>query len=92
MDGLALAPVEAVKAGTVLIADGGFTCLCEHETVTVEADEVGELFVRCAGPDEGENAEADHGKPATSKRCERHGLDGQLDDAGKNYVGFWIAP
>ena len=21
-----------------------------------------------------------------------HGLDGQLDRAGKNYVGFWIAP
>lgn len=22
----------------------------------------------------------------------RHRLDGQLDAAGKNYVGFWIAP
>lgn len=22
----------------------------------------------------------------------RHGLDGQLDKTGKNYVGFWCAP
>jgi hypothetical protein len=85
-DGFALVPVEKVKAGTRLIADGGFTCLEEGEVVTVEAEDDGELFVRCCADDNGEP-----GKPVSKDRNEHHGLDGQLDDEGKNYVGFWLA-
>lgn len=87
LEGFALVPVESVKVGTRLICDGGFTCLCDQEVVTVEAEDDGELFVRCGAHDDG-----DYGKPATTERVEHHGLDGQLDDEGKNYIGFWSAP
>lgn len=85
-EGFALAPVDAVRPGTRLIADGGFTCLKEGEIVTVEAESDGEMFVRCCASDDG-----DYGKPAKDAREDHHGLDGQLDADGKNYVGFWLA-
>jgi len=45
--GLALTPAKAVKPGTRLIVDEGFTCLQEREVVTVLANSHGDLFVRC---------------------------------------------
>ncbi len=72
-----------LKPGDRLVADGGFTCLADGEVVTVEADAKGELFVRCAGPDEGDNADAAYGKPSTPKRGCEHGLDGQENEAGE---------
>lgn len=75
-----------VIAGTRLVADGDFTCLCDGEISTVAADENGRLFVACAGPYEGDDSLARAGGP----RKERHYLDGQLDRAGF-YVGFNIA-
>ena len=71
--GWAIIPVGEVKIGDVLIADGGFTCI----------DEGQECMVR---------ARTDHsGRRRLFVKCRQwsHGLDGQLDDAGENYVGFW---
>jgi hypothetical protein len=73
----AFAIMASIAAGDTLIADGGFTCVKGGEIVTVRRDRRGELYFPCAGPDEGENCGADHGKPATDKRKERHYLDGQ---------------
>lgn len=81
--------LSEIKVGDVLVADGGFTCLTDGERVTVEQDNGG-LFVLCAGPDEGENVEADYGVPATRLRCNQHYLDGQGGEAGE-CVGFWKA-
>ena len=74
--------LDQIKAGDVLIADGGFTCMSDGEVVTVKSDDGG-LFVRCAGPDEGDDADADHGKPSTTHRREQHYLDGQEGDDGE---------
>jgi hypothetical protein len=74
--GWAIIPVDEVKVGDVLIADGGFPCLRENQNCLVRYDTLqidgvvqDALYVTC---DEGQ-----------------HFLDGQLDDTGENYVGFW---
>lgn len=89
---MAIVPIEDVEVGTKLKADGGFTCLCEGEIVTVEKDENGDLFFYCAGADDdgGPNSGAEQGKPATVNRNEKHGLDGQTDEDGEYYVGFYL--
>lgn len=80
-----------LNPGDKLVADECFTCLRDGETVTVEKDDKGALFVRCAGPDEGDNAAAESGSPSTDRRTEQHGLDGQEDEEGE-IVGFSRAP
>lgn len=47
-DGRPYALVSQVKAGDVLEADDGFTCLDEGDRLTVEKDDDGSLFVRCS--------------------------------------------
>jgi hypothetical protein len=63
-----------VVAGTRLVADGGFICLCHGQVLTVEDDGTGDpfgtLFVQC--------------------RDGRHYLCGQLSDDLTEYVGLWI--
>jgi len=79
-DNLWAVPITAVKAGTLLRCDGGFTCLRDGAMVDVKADEEGELFVDCSchtGEEPGQH---------------RHYLDGQLNDACTHYVGFRVAP
>jgi hypothetical protein len=44
----AAAMVANVKAGTRLIADGGFPCLIEGEVCAVEQDEERGLYVACS--------------------------------------------
>ncbi len=44
-----------VKAGTVLVADGGFTCLLAGDERVVQANSVGELFVVCGGDGQGKH-------------------------------------
>lgn len=85
---MTFAKVDEVKEGTILIADGGFTCLKEGEICTVKKDSNGDLYVDCAGSDE--NDEAEPGHPHTHKREEHHLIDGQLDD-GEEYIGFTLA-
>lgn len=72
-------PVSETKPGDMFVADEGFTCLFDGEIVKVEADDGGDLFVTCAGP---EDEAADYTGP--------HGLDGQLDEYNgvEVYVGF----
>lgn len=41
------ARVDDVKAGDVLVTDGGFTCMSENEHKTVKQDNGG-LFVDCS--------------------------------------------
>ena len=41
------AHIDEVKVGTLLEADGGFTCLRNGEVVEVERHESGELTVPC---------------------------------------------
>jgi hypothetical protein len=43
-------------------------------------DPVNGLYIRCAGPDEGDNGNAEAGEPSTDKREERHYLNGQVSD------------
>lgn len=66
-----------VKAGTVLIADGGFTCIKEGAELTVQESESG-LYVLCSGPEDADCNGHDQ---------EHHYLDGQLDD-GEVYIGL----
>jgi hypothetical protein len=40
--------LKDLKAGDVLIADDGFTCVKSGEVI-LEADEDGELFFKCSG-------------------------------------------
>lgn len=79
-DNLWVVPITAVKAGTLLRCDGGFTCLRGGAIVDVKADEEGELYVDCSGPTGNEPGQ------------HRHALDGQLNDACTHYVGFRVAP
>ena len=44
---MAVIPMDEVKVGDVLVADGGFTCIKEGEHVVVDSDEHG-LFVPCS--------------------------------------------
>lgn len=73
--------IRTLKAGDVLIADGGFTCLDAGQRCTVEADPdrtgSAALYVACRGPEE----KQEPGK------IERHYLDGQVDD-GFEVIGF----
>ena len=46
-NGKAYATVDAVKAGDVLIADGGFTCIDKDAELTVESDPAHGLYVPC---------------------------------------------
>jgi len=50
--GRAYAPSSQISVGTVLEADGGFTCLTKGQRVTVAANDTNELYVPC---DEGEH-------------------------------------
>lgn len=42
------AKIDGVEAGTVLWADGGFTCIDPGAKLEVAADEKGRLFVPCS--------------------------------------------
>ena len=85
------AKVSEVKEGTVLITDGGFTCLKEGEKVIVEKDNRG-LFVKCC------KKEGDYGAPKDNSRTQHHYLDGQLasenhtlaEDEEDTYVGLYM--
>lgn len=39
--------IDDIHPGTVLIADGGFTCLRCGDTRSVERDDKGEPYIRC---------------------------------------------
>lgn len=73
------AKIAEVKAGTVLVADAGFTCLKPFSQHVVQEDDNG-LYVTCYGPDRPH----DHPEGA----CDRHYLDGQKD--GDRYTGLWL--
>jgi hypothetical protein len=84
--------LSEIKAGDVLIADGGFTCLHEGERCEVKADEKGELYVACGGSDDGAPEDAPFNWAAGQPRAERHALDGQIDhDDPDKIVGFMRA-
>lgn len=40
--------LNEVKEGDRLVADGGFTCMCEGQVGIVARTETGELFIPCA--------------------------------------------
>lgn len=42
------ATIENVKIGTMLVADGGFTCIEHDALLEVKADHDGELYVPCS--------------------------------------------
>ena len=42
------ARVDQVTVGTMLTADGGFTCIKNGAVLTVQADDKGFLFVPCS--------------------------------------------
>lgn len=65
----AIIPVNKVKNGTVLVCDGGFTCMYEGAERIVHRGSKG-LFVWCGDG--------------------KHMLEGQKDDSGENYVGFFL--
>lgn len=46
-EGNAIIPISSVREGTVLICDGGFTCMNEGDLKTVQRNASGELFVPC---------------------------------------------
>src|ERR1700752_627508 len=83
MTNYAIVPVSSVKVGTRLIADGGFTCINKGEIVVVHEDSDGLYFNCCS-------EEGNYGKAADDSRTQHHYLEGQLDDKGENYVGFWL--
>ncbi len=39
--------ITKVRAGVRLRCDGGFTCINEHDVVTVREDPEGQLYVEC---------------------------------------------
>lgn len=75
------AKIADVKPGTCLRADGGFTCIAEGAILTVEADENGNLFVPCHGPD----AKRSHLRRISH---ERHYLECQHE--GAVLIGFYL--
>lgn len=79
-------PIDRVKVGTRLKADGGFTCLNAGEVVTVEADSSGDLFVMCCG------ISSDGDKPYSDERDQEHYLEGQEHDDVPFYVGLRRLP
>jgi hypothetical protein len=76
-DGPSLVRVDAVKVGTKLVCDDGFTCVSPGEIVTVEADVDGKLAFRCSNGLHGLDGQ-------------RANEDGQIDDDGEYYAGFWL--
>lgn len=80
---MAWAKFDQVKAGDVLIADGGFTCITEGRACEVKVDDKG-LFVDCAG------SRFTRPPKDEAKYRHQHYLDGQLDD-GDLYIGFTLA-
>jgi len=53
---------EEVHPGTVLRADGGFTCLDDGEILTVRRDEDGVLSVPCRQGSHGLNGQLENGE------------------------------
>lgn len=45
---MTFAIVVEVTEGTILVADGGFTCIKEGSELTVARDEHGKLYVPCS--------------------------------------------
>ena len=74
--------VTTCKAGDLLIADGGFTCIPEGTRCRVRED-ADSLYVSCQGPNLEEPIKG-------GRRRHRHYLDGQLNEADE-YVGFYRA-
>jgi hypothetical protein len=68
--------LSEVKVGDILIADDGFTCIDEGRECVVKADDNGELYVDCCGPED-----------TRSDYDDTHMLDGQEDEDG-NLIGF----
>lgn len=71
-----IVPVERVREGSILVTDGGFTCMRDHETKVVKRDNRGELYVDC---DDGF-----HGLDGQACGAGEHAVD--FD----HYIGFWI--
>lgn len=53
LQGRPYATVRATKAGSIVIADGGFTCICKGAKLTVKTAADGDLYVDC---DEGQHS------------------------------------
>lgn len=79
-DGRPWAKLSELKPGDKLKADGGFDCIEEGAILEVKAEDDGELYVECDGPDGAYPGEGQH-----------HSLEGQLsDEDGDSLVGFWL--
>lgn len=85
--------LSEIKAGDILIADGGFTCIEEGRECEVFSDlehETGggrwsPLFVRCCG----EKPDFRSGETeGSSNYQDQHFLDGQIDEEGDEVIGF----
>ncbi len=63
---------DAVKAGDVLIADSGFTCLLKGEAVTVKADGGGHLYVPCTEGSHYLDGQLSEGRYVGLTSSERH--------------------
>lgn len=101
--GYAEVSVRKVKVGTVLICDGGFTCIKAGARRMVFLDRDPKRTMDVPGTDGWVQkiAPMNHrsrlyihcGGSHPGTRGSRHGhhyLDGQLSDDGKRYVGFWL--
>ena len=94
--GRSFALVKNVKAGDVLIADGGFTCLPEGLRCLVREDAGGNLYINCASDD---MLEAIENETKTTKDLietdltAAHLLSGQIEGTGDSafYMGLYAA-
>lgn len=73
--------VETVKEGTVLIADGGFTCMSEGSRYIVEIDDEGP-YVRCSRGKHHLNGQVAFTEPRF--------VDGQLIIDEPRYLGLYL--
>lgn len=68
--------LDAVRPGTILITDDGFTCMGDHERKVVKFEPDGALYVEC---DQGH-----HGLDGQECNAGEHGVDYD------HYIGFWL--